>query len=138
MPIALFYNPIYTDFCGVFYWVLYYCSYPYFYPYPFLQLYYCCFQQLSHFSFLYYKPFALPPSLNSRLPQEIKHSVSYQSNYTCLKGLVVIQKGTVSLRWKVMVLSVCLSVGRSVSQSVVISRKAVSNKRRKECILVGS
>ena len=40
-------------------------------------------------------------------------------------------EGTVSLRWKVTVPSVCLSVGRSFGRSVVISRKAVSQKGKK-------
>ena len=40
-------------------------------------------------------------------------------------------EGTVSLRWKVTVLSCCRAVGRSVGRSVVISRKAVSQKGKK-------
>ena len=50
---------------------------------------------------------------------------------------MIVWEGTVSLRWKVTVLSVGLSVSRSVGRSVVISN-AVSKKERKECILVGS
>ena len=46
---------------------------------------------------------------------------------------MIVWEGAVSLRWKVTV----LSVGRSVGRSVVISN-AVSKKERKEYILVGS